>query len=116
MTYKEALDIAIDELDNAIEILLNIQGNPTEIAHKCDLLVTAGNELRKELQDAETDRLRAKKKQIGKTLTCQNCFHAVDPPEWVGLTDEDIEEVFTFPWHCIPFARAIEAKLREKNT
>jgi len=64
---------------------------------------------------AEVERLRAKKKQIGKTLTCQNCFHAVDPPEWVGLTDEDIEEVFTFPWHCIPFARAIEAKLKEKN-
>ena len=38
-----------------------------------------------------------------------------DKREWVGLTDEDIEEVFTFPWHCIPFARAIEAKIKEKN-
>ena len=35
--------------------------------------------------------------------------------EWVGLTDEDIEEVISFPWHYIPFARAIEAKLKEKN-
>ena len=36
--------------------------------------------------------------------------------EWVGLTDEDIEEVISFPWHYIPFARAVEAKLKEKNT
>jgi hypothetical protein len=36
--------------------------------------------------------------------------------EWVGLTDEEIEEVVSFPWHYIPFARAIEAKLKEKNT
>jgi hypothetical protein len=36
--------------------------------------------------------------------------------EWLGLTDEEIEEVVSFPWHYIPFARAIEAKLKEKNT
>ena len=36
--------------------------------------------------------------------------------EWVGLTDDDINEAVQFPWHFIPFARAIEAKLKEKNT
>lgn len=49
------------------------------------------------------------------------------PPQrqWVGLTDEDIEEIsnsvpvddiscHTDTWH-IKFARAIEAKLKEKN-
>jgi hypothetical protein len=41
---------------------------------------------------------------------------------WVGLTDEDAEEVWrnvqTSDFHdCVqPFARAIEAKLKEKNT
>ena len=37
--------------------------------------------------------------------------------EWVGLTDEDIEAAY---WQTNPslerFARAIEAKLKEKNT
>jgi len=36
--------------------------------------------------------------------------------EWIGLSDDEIEEVVRFPWHYIPFARAIEAKLKEKNT
>jgi hypothetical protein len=46
------------------------------------------------------------------------------PPQrtWVGLTDEDAEEVWqsvqTRDFHdCVqPFAQAIEAKLKEKNT
>ena len=45
------------------------------------------------------------------------------PPkrEWVGLTDEEIEELAKWadkhaaPWH-LEFAKAIEAKLKEKNT
>jgi hypothetical protein len=45
------------------------------------------------------------------------------PPrrEWVGLTDREIEEIARYqdehgsgPWH-LAFARAIEAKLKEKN-
>jgi len=40
--------------------------------------------------------------------------------EWVGLTDEEINSVrysrdWTAPWTDATFARAIEAKLREKN-
>jgi hypothetical protein len=41
--------------------------------------------------------------------------------EWVGLTDEEIEELAKWtdkhaaPWH-LEFAQAIEAKLKEKNT
>jgi hypothetical protein len=40
--------------------------------------------------------------------------------EWVGLTDEEINSVrykrdWTAPWTDVTFARAIEAKLREKN-
>jgi hypothetical protein len=47
----------------------------------------------------------------------------VHPPrkrEWVGLTDEEINSVrykrdWTAHWTDMTFARAIEAKLREKN-
>jgi hypothetical protein len=42
---------------------------------------------------------------------------------WVGLTDEEIDKAwrsvdYTVPWeqHRIDIARAIEAKLKEKNT
>ena len=41
--------------------------------------------------------------------------------KWVGLTDEEIEELAKWadkhaaPWH-LEFARAVEAKLKEKNT
>jgi len=42
--------------------------------------------------------------------------------EWVGLTDEEIDKSwrsvdYTVPWdqHRIDIARAIEAKLKEKN-
>jgi len=45
----------------------------------------------------------------------------VAPKQWVGLTDEEINSVcykrdWTAPWTNTTFARAIEAKLREKNT
>jgi hypothetical protein len=38
--------------------------------------------------------------------------------EWVGLTDNDIWEVFKEhdPMQYIEFSRAIEAKLKEKNS
>ena len=38
------------------------------------------------------------------------------PYKWVGLTDEEVHDAIKFPYHAIPFARAIEAKLKEKNT
>jgi hypothetical protein len=48
---------------------------------------------------------------------------ALDAPEWVGLTDEDAEDCAerveaTDPTDSFwkDFARAIEAKLKEKNT
>ena len=41
--------------------------------------------------------------------------------EWVGLTDQEINSVrhnrdWTAPWTNTTFARAIEEKLKEKNT
>ncbi len=35
--------------------------------------------------------------------------------EWVGLTDDEVEEVFRFPFHYRSFYKAVEAKLKEKN-
>jgi len=44
---------------------------------------------------------------------------AFDRKEWVGLTDEEMHECAgEFPWtpNGLKCARAIEAKLKEKNT
>jgi hypothetical protein len=58
--------------------------------------------------------------QCGKpyTVTCISSKPA--KREWVGLTDQEINSVcykrdWTAPWTNTTFARAIEAKLREKN-
>ena len=47
--------------------------------------------------------------------------HPQPKREWVGLTDEEINKLrykkdWTAPWTDMTFARAIEAKLKEKNT
>ena len=36
--------------------------------------------------------------------------------EWVGLTDEDISEIVRGTHNTRSFVRAIESKLKEKNT
>ena len=51
---------------------------------------------------------------------CGRCCLQQTEREWVGLTDEEINSVrysrdWTAPWTDTTFARAIEAKLREKN-
>ena len=44
--------------------------------------------------------------------------HNTQPKEWVGLTDEEIETIRTTGniWTAYDIAKAVEAKLREKNT
>jgi hypothetical protein len=60
---------------------------------------------------------------------CENCEEfgpccqkqSATPREWVGLTDDEIELLrdmidWSVGWSYIEFARAAEAKLREKNS
>lgn len=60
-----------------------------------------------------------------KTL-CQNCFHVTSKRKWARLTDKEIEDISdrikgdellveTSTWH-VRYARALERKLKEKNT
>ena len=57
----------------------------------------------------------------GKCLLCE--VERLQNREWVGLTDEEIHEVVSKKWwdwedafDIEGFSRAIEAKLKEKNT
>ncbi len=60
----------------------------------------------------------------GRTMKFESEHGVVAPQRtWVGLTDEEIDKAwrsvdYTVPWdqHRIDIARAIEAKLKEKNT
>ena len=58
-------------------------------------------------------------------ITFDNLFPEMTPlyekREWVGLTDEEVNNLrykrdWTGPWTDMTFARAIEQALREKNT
>ena len=51
--------------------------------------------------------------------SCKSCGHKFVPMKlWIGLTDDEIFEVFKHhdPMQYLEFSMAIEAKLKEKNT
>ena len=61
-----------------------------------------------------------RKKPQDKVFSPQPVYTAPPKREWVGLTDQEINSVrysrdWTADWTDTTFARAIEAKLREKN-
>ena len=61
-----------------------------------------------------------RKKPQDKVFNPQPVYTVPPKREWVGLTDEEINSVrysrdWTADWTDTTFARAIEAKLREKN-
>lgn len=114
MTYEEALQIAMEELyDAVIDLRYHNKGYHANIERQCNRLLTARNVLCKALEDAETDRLRAKKKQIYEDLKSEQTHNTkgelkYDPEtgeplidgyplysglpkrEWVGLTYNEI--------------------------
>jgi Fe-S-cluster containining protein len=49
---------------------------------------------------------------------CPRCGHCCQQREWVGLTDEEVKDiVWNLPYEpSQEHIRAIEAKLKEKNT
>ena len=67
-------------------------------------------------EDDEFDRILRENRMKGQA------YHFPEPRTWTGLTDAEIKlqwsvfwEAECHPW-AIDFARAIEAKLKEKNT
>jgi hypothetical protein len=63
-----------------------------------------------------------KRAQLWREEAYKQAGHPLPEREWVGLTDEEIRlqwsefwEAECHPW-AIDFAKAIEAKLKEKNT
>ena len=57
MTYEEALEIAMEELYDAVEVLRrDNKGYPANIVYECNRRLTARNVLCKALEDSEEKR------------------------------------------------------------
>jgi hypothetical protein len=101
VTYEEALQIAMEELyDAVIDLRYNNKGYEARIEKMCNRLLTARNAIHKGLEDMQTKR------------------------EWVGLTENEILDIckqhaddpVTEAGFLLNVFSTYEAKLKEKNT
>ena len=111
MTERDALKLALEALEAHADIGI-----------KADKAITA---IREALAQPEHEPTRSQKmRDAGITRRPKGWDKDGDEPEWVGLTDEEIDKLpwgphegnpMTFAEGLRDFARAIEAKLMEKN-
>lgn len=123
MTYEEALEIAMEELYDAVEVLRrNNKGYPSRVDLECNRLLTARNVLCKALEEAgesyDQTALELCERCGWKTVVpddgCLNCKKR----EWVGLTPEDIPDDPDPRFDTDEFLlgmKLAEALLKEKN-
>lgn len=103
MTYEEAIQTAIEELDEVIQDLIRDNwGWENIIDSECGPLIVARNVLRRELEIADV----------------QNALlDVVERAVRKGNANSDIEEAYIeYEVKLEQVNRAIEAKLKEKNT
>jgi len=114
MTKDEALRLSLGVLKRASDAGYSIE---------CEEAITAI----KAALEAKDEPVAQPKVRTGNCLrvgVCASEGHKIQPQRtWVGLTDEEIDKAwrsvdYTVPWdqHRIDIARAIETKLKEKNT
>jgi hypothetical protein len=116
MTDRELMQMALDALEEIIAgcgFLKEEQDTP-EDSKKLATLVH---------EDCSTisDALRERLAQPEYDFECPRCGHCCQQREWVGLTDEELEEAETGCWYMGNFyhsiyAQNIEDKLKEKNS
>ena len=121
MTDKktEALKLALEALDRSMRTTLH-----NSLSIDCANAITAIREALAEQPAQQQEPVAWKDRTYG-NLHHQNFGNSIplytSPPAqpWVGLTDEQIQaiafEAVKDNWDWLKFARAIEAKLREKN-
>ena len=129
MTYEQALQIAIEELYDSVEYLKAMNKGFPRVEAQCNELMEAHNLLRNKLEDSRK-KFAFKNRPINfmpLEATPENFERSHQKErEWVGLTTEEFVHISyehqrydesNEPWFDRGgFARAIEAKLKEKNT
>ena len=126
MTDRKLMQQAIEAMEYADACLKKQLTTKTKHEYAQDLLMEAGTALRERLAQPEMEPCAGR--NCGSTnpnLHSAECFEDYEKStgmnQWQGLTDEEINSVrysrdWTATWTDTTFARAIEAKLREKNT
>ena len=113
MTDREAMQQALEALDWAADCI------EPQKPHNCDCPVcVASDALRERLAQPERGCAECGKSG-GWALYCVECMEKVPRREWMGLTEADGVQI-AIDCGCVDvawlvFARAIEAKLKEKN-
>ncbi len=121
MTQTEALRLALEALERIVATCLDpysheqVRSRPEHFINQSITAIKAALEAK--------DEPVAWVNQERNTITWDKLYPDMDalyttPPQrtWVGLTDEDISEIVRGTHNTGSFVRAIEAKLKEKNT
>jgi len=110
----------IPKIEEAITLLYQTYIEHQDVAKQRGIAITAMNEMVRLLGG---DDVVAKIEAVpySARIRAQHLFEDASQRTWVGLTDEEIKlqwsgfwEAECHPW-AIDFAKAIEAKLKEKN-
>jgi hypothetical protein len=119
---KEALKLALDALDEPHEVQF---WNKQEKAIKAIKEALANEALDKMAENArklgldyEPEQPKVRTGNCLRVGVCASEGHKIQPQRtWVGLTDEEINLIYAEPQtHIGQYAKAIETKLKEKNT
>jgi hypothetical protein len=109
----------IPKIEEAITLLYQTYIQDQDVATQRGIAITAMNEMVKLLGGADVVK-KIEEVPYSSRLRAQHFFEDETQPkcEWVGLTDEEIDKTHeTQVWDARrSYARAIEAKLKEKNT
>jgi hypothetical protein len=120
---KEALKLALDALEEAADAIDSWGSYASEyfqVKHDLENDISKAKSAITDIKEALAQPEHCS--DCGQKLGDANHIHTCSPQRtWVGLTDEEINSVrykrdWTAPWTDTTFARAIEAKLKEKNT
>ena len=121
-TLREAAQMALDALEDACGNRCNREHNPClqrEAAEAIRAALVAEQEPVAWMHTTATGYVYFRKKPHDKVFNPQPVYIAPPQREWQGLTDEEIGDtlLFSMPINDYKdFVRAIEAKLKEKNT
>jgi hypothetical protein len=121
-TKDEAMKLALEALETELAVDMT---NGAEVGEAAELMCEAITAIKAALE-AKDKTVEQPKVRTGDCLlvgVCASEGHKIQPQRtWVGLTDEEAQQTFakhncTISTHLAGIlARAIEAKLKEKNT
>jgi len=108
-------EMSIEAMKQALEALEELMPTGSATLHLRDSAITA---LRQAIEEAERDSTFPVKLSSPNLEQILNAAGFYRKKKWIGLTDAEIDACDPSDecWNLMDVARAIEAKLKEKNT